>query len=80
MVDTTAVLDYGSLIYITLQRAKNAREVEAKGAELEAELVKQGITVVDVDMAAFKKAADAAYEKLGFTALRAQIYKEIGKN
>lgn len=60
--------------------AKNAREVEAKGAELEAELVKQGITVVDVDMAAFKKAADAAYEKLGFTALRAQIYKEIGKN
>lgn len=26
LVDTTAVLDYGSLIYITLQRAKNARE------------------------------------------------------
>jgi len=26
MVDTTAIVDYGSLIYITLQRAKNARE------------------------------------------------------
>lgn len=26
LVDTTAILDYGSLIYITLQRAKNARE------------------------------------------------------
>jgi dipeptidase len=26
MVDTTAVIDYGSLIYITLQRAKTARE------------------------------------------------------
>ena len=26
MVDTTAIIDYGSLIYITLQRAKNARE------------------------------------------------------
>ncbi|MCR5678851.1 MAG: C69 family dipeptidase [Prevotella sp.] len=26
MVDTTGILDYGSLIYITLQRAKNARE------------------------------------------------------
>ena len=26
MVDTTAVIDYGSLIYITLQRAANARE------------------------------------------------------
>lgn len=26
MVDTTGVIDYGSLIYITLQRAKSARE------------------------------------------------------
>lgn len=26
MVDTTAIVDYGSLIYVTLQRAKNARE------------------------------------------------------
>lgn len=26
LVDTTGVMDYGSLIYITLQRAKNARE------------------------------------------------------
>ncbi|MBQ9637791.1 MAG: C69 family dipeptidase [Prevotella sp.] len=26
MVDTTGVIDYGSLIYITLQRARNARE------------------------------------------------------
>ena len=26
MVDTTAIIDYGSLIYISLQRAKNARE------------------------------------------------------
>ncbi|MGB8491991.1 MAG: C69 family dipeptidase [Bacteroidales bacterium] len=26
MTDTTAIIDYGSLIYITLQRAKNARE------------------------------------------------------
>jgi dipeptidase len=24
--DTTAIIDYGSLIYLTLQRAKNARE------------------------------------------------------
>jgi len=26
LIDTTSVIDYGSLIYITLQRAKNARE------------------------------------------------------
>jgi len=59
---------------------KNARIVESKGAELEAEMVRQGITVVPVDKAAFIKAADTAYEKLGFTDLRKQIYTEIGKN
>lgn len=26
MVDTTGILDYGSLIYVTLQRSKTARE------------------------------------------------------
>jgi ribosomal protein L21 len=26
LIDTTGIIDYGSLIYITLQRAKNARE------------------------------------------------------
>lgn len=26
LIDTTAIIDYGSLIYLTLQRAKNARE------------------------------------------------------
>lgn len=59
---------------------KNARLVESKAAELEAELVRQGMTVVEVDKEPFKKAADAAYAKLGFTGLREQIYREIGKN
>jgi TRAP-type C4-dicarboxylate transport system substrate-binding protein len=59
---------------------KNARIVEANATELEEVMVKQGITVVSVDKAAFVKAADAAYEKLGFTDLRKQIYAEIGKN
>lgn len=59
---------------------KNARIVESKSAELEAELVRQGMTVIEVDKEPFKKAADAAYAKLGFTELREQIYREIGKN
>jgi tripartite ATP-independent transporter DctP family solute receptor len=58
---------------------KNARIVESKSAELEKELVKQGMTIVDVDKAAFINAANTAYEKLGFTDLRKQIYNEIGK-
>lgn len=34
LVDTTGLIDYGSLIYITLQRAKNAREAIKVIAEL----------------------------------------------
>ena len=34
LVDTTAILDYGSLIYITLQRAKTAREAIETIAQL----------------------------------------------
>lgn len=34
LIDTTAIVDYGSLIYITLQRAKNAREAIKVMAEL----------------------------------------------
>jgi dipeptidase len=34
LTDTTAIVDYGSLIYMTLQRAKNAREAIATFSEL----------------------------------------------
>lgn len=37
LVDTTAIMDYGSLIYITLQRAKTAREAIKIMTELVAE-------------------------------------------
>ncbi|MDR0367888.1 MAG: C69 family dipeptidase [Bacteroidales bacterium] len=37
LVDTTGIMDYGSLIYITLQRAKTAREAIKIMAELVAE-------------------------------------------
>lgn len=37
MHDTTAIVDYGSLIYITLQRAKNAREAIKVMSELVSE-------------------------------------------
>ena len=36
-IDTTGIMDYGNLIYITLQRAKNAREAIKIMAELVAE-------------------------------------------
>jgi len=37
LVDTTAIVDYGSLIYLTLQRAKNAREAIKTISELVSE-------------------------------------------
>lgn len=37
LVDTTGIVDYGSLIYMTLQRAKNAREAIATFSELVSE-------------------------------------------
>ncbi len=37
LVDTTGIIDYGSLIYITLQRAKNAREAIKVMSELVSE-------------------------------------------
>ena len=37
LVDTTAIMDYGSLIYITLQRAKTAREANKVMTDLVAE-------------------------------------------
>ena len=37
LIDTTGIIDYGSLIYISLQRAKNAREAIKTFSELVAE-------------------------------------------
>ncbi len=37
LIDTTAIIDYGSLIYLTLQRAKNAREAISEFSRLVAD-------------------------------------------
>ncbi len=59
---------------------KNARWVERLiKEEVVAKLTQNGMITVQPDRAAFVKASDAAYKTLGFTELRKQIYKEIGK-
>jgi TRAP-type C4-dicarboxylate transport system substrate-binding protein len=51
---------------------------EAKTKEL---LVEKGMTIVsDVDKAAFRAAGEKAYEVLGLTQAKKQVYSEIGKN
>ena len=45
----------------------------------EQNMQKAGLKVVKPDIAAFKAAMKPAYDKLGYTQLRSQLYKEIGK-
>ena len=56
-----------------------AAEVIEKSDVFEGMMVKEGMEVVEVDLAAFKKASEAAYEELGFAEQRKAIYREIGK-
>ncbi|WP_297871673.1 C4-dicarboxylate TRAP transporter substrate-binding protein [uncultured Oscillibacter sp.] len=56
----------------------NAQEIIAAQADLEQQLVEGGMTIVEVDLDAFKDAAKTAYEQLGWTELREQVYQEAG--
>ena len=54
--------------------------MDTKSAESKMKLKEKGMTIVeDVDMDAFRKAGDKAYEVLGISAARQQVYKELGK-
>lgn len=52
-------------------------ELEAKAKQT---LIENGMTIVeDVDLQAFKKAGEKAYEVLKLTEARDEIYKQLGK-
>lgn len=58
----------------------SAKEVEAAQADLEQTAIENGMEIVAVDRAAFEEAAKTAYEQLGWTELREQLYAEAGLN
>lgn len=66
---------------------ETAREVGKESAQLvlaEADKNEQlmkdaGLTVIEPDLEPFKAAAEAAYEKMGYTELRDELYAAIGK-
>jgi tripartite ATP-independent transporter DctP family solute receptor len=70
---------------ILLEECDKAGEATSKHifkleAEVEADLKKRGMTIVeDVDLAAFRKAGDQAYEALKIMDAKRQVHKEIGK-
>ncbi len=45
---------------------------------MEQTLKDNGMTIVEVDKDIFRDAVKTAYEKLGWTELREQLYKEAG--
>lgn len=56
----------------------NAQDIIAAQADLEKTLVDNGMTITEVDKQLFNDAVAPAYEKLGWTELRAKIYEEAG--
>lgn len=58
---------------------ETAADVMTEVAEAEKQMIEAGLTVIEPDIAPFKAAVEPVYEKLGYTELREQLYKEIGK-
>jgi tripartite ATP-independent transporter DctP family solute receptor len=60
---------------------ETSKEIFRLEAEVEKQLRGRGMTIVkDVDLAAFRKAGDKAYEVLKIIDAKNAVYKEIGKN
>ena len=63
------------------RRGDLARDLHGSEAEVEQQLKGRGMTIVeDVDLAAFRKAGEKAYEVLKIQDAKAAVHKEIGKN
>lgn len=58
---------------------ETAEQVMAEVEDAEKKMVEAGLTVIEPDVQPFKDAVEPVYEKLGYTELREQLYKEIGK-
>lgn len=59
--------------------ARNAELVLETSEEFEANMVDEGLIIHEPDVDAFRRAAEKAYDELGFADLRDQLWQEIGK-
>jgi len=56
-----------------------SRQILDNTSRVKQQAIQRGMTVVsDVDLEAFRRAANAAYERLGLTPIRQQLYRELG--
>jgi len=74
--------DYQQILVEECDKAGEAtsRQIFKLEAQVEQDLKKRGMTIVeDVDLAAFRKAGEKAYEVLKIQNAKRQVHKEIGK-
>jgi TRAP-type transport system periplasmic protein len=74
--------DYQQILVEECDKAGEAtsKQIFKLEAEVEQDLKKRGMTIVeDVDLAAFRKAGEKAYEVLKIQDAKRQVHKEIGK-
>ncbi len=74
--------DYQAALIEECDKAGEAtsKEIFRLEAEVEKQLAQRGMTIVkDVDLAAFRKAGEKAYEVLKISDAKAAVHKEIGK-
>jgi TRAP-type transport system periplasmic protein len=74
--------DYQQILVEECDKAGEAtsRKIFELEAQVEQDLKKRGMTIVeDVDLAAFRKAGERAYEVLKIQDAKRQVHKEIGK-
>ena len=59
---------------------ETSRFIEANTAKVREEVQRRGMTIItDIDYDAFRKAGEAAYERLGLAEVRRQLYQQLGK-
>ena len=66
------------LVSMVGELTRGREKYAAAQADMEKTLVDNGMTIIDVNKDEFKTAAAAAYDELGWTELRTQIYEEAG--
>ncbi|MCX8003392.1 MAG: C4-dicarboxylate TRAP transporter substrate-binding protein [Burkholderiaceae bacterium] len=75
--------DYQRILVEECDRAgaETSRRILASEAEVRAQLKARGMTLVeDVDLAAFRKAGERAYEVLNLGEAKRAVHRELGKN
>ncbi|MFP3043201.1 C4-dicarboxylate TRAP transporter substrate-binding protein [Treponema primitia] len=73
--------DYQKILMDECKKAsyENAQIVLKTAGDYEKLMIEKGMIITNPDKAAFSKAAEKAYDELGFKTLRDQIWSEIGK-